>query len=61
MSLSVSHNMMAVRTSRRLNSHYRSMGDSLRHLSSGLRVERAADDAARGWPSGNLCGQTLPL
>ncbi len=46
MSLSVSHNMMAVRTSRRLNSHYRSMGDSLRHLSSGLRVERAADDAA---------------
>lgn len=46
MSLTVSHNMMAAHNSRRLNTHYRRLGDSLRHLSSGLRVERAADDAA---------------
>ncbi len=46
MSLTVSHNMMAARNARILNSHYRKLGDSLRHLSSGLRVERAADDAA---------------
>ena len=39
-------NLSALRTSRNLTSHYVSLGDSVRRLSTGLRVERAADDAA---------------
>lgn len=46
MSLVVNHNMMAARSSRVLNSQYRKLSDSTRRLSSGLRVETAADDAA---------------
>ncbi len=46
MSLVVNHNMMAAHSSRILNSHYRKLSDSTRKLSSGLRVENAADDAA---------------
>ncbi len=46
MSLVVNHNMMAAHSSRILNSHYRKLSDSTRKLSSGLRVETAADDAA---------------
>ena len=43
MSLVVNHNMMAAHSSRILNSHYRKLSDSTRKLSSGLRVENAAD------------------
>ena len=46
MSLVVNHNMRAAHSSRILNSHYRKLSDSTRKLSSGLRVENAADDAA---------------
>ncbi len=46
MSLVVNHNMMAMNASRHLNSNYRKLSDSTRKLSSGLRVETAADDAA---------------
>ncbi len=37
---------MANTVSRNLNSHYSALSDSTRKLSSGLRIERAADDAA---------------
>jgi flagellin len=37
---------MANTVSRNLNTHYNALSDSTRKLSSGLRVERAADDAA---------------
>ena len=46
MSLVVNHNMMAANSSRYLNTHYKALSDSTRKLSSGLRVETAADDAA---------------
>mgnify|MGYP005789250943 FL=1 len=46
MSLVVNHNMMAMNAARHLNSNYRKLSDSTRKLSSGLRVETAADDAA---------------
>ena len=46
MSLVVNHNMMAMNASRHLNANYRKLSDSTRKLSSGLRVETAADDAA---------------
>ncbi len=46
MSLVINHNMMAANTSRYLNTHYKALSDSTRKLSSGLRVETAADDAA---------------
>ena len=46
MSLVVNHNMMAMNVARNLNSHYNRLADSTRKLSSGLRVETAADDAA---------------
>ena len=45
MSLVVNHNMMAMNASRHLNANYRKLSDSTRKLSSGLRVETAADDA----------------
>ena len=46
MSTSIKHNLLAVETSRHLTAHYASLSDSVRRLSTGLRVERAADDAA---------------
>ena len=46
MSASLHHNLMAANTSRNLTSHYSRLSDSVRRLSTGLRVERAADDAA---------------
>ena len=39
-------NLSALGTSRNFTAHYVSLADSVRRLSSGLRVERAADDAA---------------
>ena len=45
MSLVINHNMMADNTARNLNSHYSALGKSMRRLSSGLRVNSAADDA----------------
>ena len=46
MSLVINTNTMANTVSRNLNRHYNALSDSTRKLSSGLRVERAADDAA---------------
>ena len=46
MALSVNHNLMALGVSRQLSAHYDTLADSVRRLSTGLRVERAADDAA---------------
>ncbi|MDE5681924.1 MAG: flagellin, partial [Mailhella sp.] len=46
MSLVINTNTMANTVSRNLNSHYSALSDSTRKLSSGLRIERAADDAA---------------
>ena len=46
MSLVINHNMMAMGASRNLRASYGNLSDSVRKLSSGLRVETAADDAA---------------
>lgn len=46
MALVVNNNLMAMNVARNLNTHYNSLSDSTRKLSSGLRVETAADDAA---------------
>ena len=46
MSLVINHNLMAMNASRNLGTHYGSLSTSVRRLSSGLRVETAADDAA---------------
>ncbi len=46
MSLVINHNAMAANTARNLNTHYGNLADSTRKLSSGLRIETAADDAA---------------
>ena len=46
MSLVINHNMMAANTARNLNEHYAALGKSTQRLSSGLRVNSAADDAA---------------
>ena len=46
MALSVNHNLMAWGVSRQLEAHYGTLADSVRRLSTGLRVEQAADDAA---------------
>ena len=46
MSLIINHNTMADNTARYLSIHYNNLSDSTRKLSSGLRVETAADDAA---------------
>ncbi|MGV6996728.1 flagellin N-terminal helical domain-containing protein [Desulfovibrio sp. QI0430] len=46
MSLVINHNMMADNTARNLNAHYSALGKSMQRLSSGLRVNSAADDAA---------------
>lgn len=46
MSLVVSHNLMAANTARNLNTHYGRLATSTQRLSSGLRINGAADDAA---------------
>ena len=46
MSLVVNHNMMAMNVSRNLNAHYGNLSTSTQRLSSGLRINSAADDAA---------------
>lgn len=46
MSLVVNHNLMAQNSARSLNEHFGRLGTSTQRLSSGLRVNSAADDAA---------------
>ncbi len=46
MSLVVNNNLMAMNTARNLNIHYGSLAQSTERLSSGLRINSAADDAA---------------
>lgn len=46
MSLVLNHNMMAANTARNLNAHYGRLSTSTQRLSSGLRINSAADDAA---------------
>ena len=46
MSLVVNHDLMAMNAARNLNSSYNKLSTSTRRLSSGLRVDTAADDAA---------------
>ena len=46
MSLIVNHNLMAMTANRNLNSVYSRLSNSVARLSSGLRVNSAADDAA---------------
>lgn len=44
--LSLNNNFLARNASRQLSAHYKDLADSVRRISSGLRVEEAADDAA---------------
>ena len=46
MSLVVNNNLMAANTARNLNAHYGRLATSTQRLSSGLRINSAADDAA---------------
>ncbi len=46
MSLVVNHNLMAVSAARNLSTHYGNLNTSVMRLSSGLRINSAADDAA---------------
>ena len=46
MSLVINNNEMAYNTTRNLQTHYNRLANSTRKLSSGLRVDRSADDAA---------------
>ena len=46
MSLVVNHNMMAAGVARNLNAHYGRLSTSTERLSTGLRINSAADDAA---------------
>ncbi len=46
MAISFNTNLMALNVARNLNEHYDGLSESTRRLSSGLRVETAADDAA---------------
>ncbi len=46
MSLVINHNLMAMNAARNLGISYDNLSDSVRKLSSGLRVSSAADDAA---------------
>jgi flagellin len=46
MSLTINHNMMAMNTAGNLSKSYAALATSTRRLSSGLRVNTAADDAA---------------
>ena len=46
LTLNVSHNIAALNTRRHMNINHKDLGTRLERLSSGLRVNRAADDAA---------------
>ncbi|MEA5089760.1 MAG: flagellin, partial [Solidesulfovibrio sp.] len=46
MSLVINHNMMAMNASRNLSNSYNALATSTKRLSSGLRINTAADDAA---------------
>lgn len=46
MSLVINHNLMAMNTARNLTTAYGRMGKSVQRLSTGLRINSAADDAA---------------
>ena len=46
MSLIINHNMMAMNTARNLTNTYSSLASSVQRLSTGLRINSAADDAA---------------
>jgi len=46
MSLVINNNLMAYNTARVLNSHYGNLANSVQRLSTGLRINSAADDAA---------------
>jgi len=46
MSLVINHNMMAMNAARNLSSAFGLLNNSVRRLSSGLRISQAADDAA---------------
>lgn len=46
MALTINNNLMAMNASRNLSNSYGMLANSVRKLSSGLRVDRAADDAA---------------
>ncbi len=46
MSLIINHNLMAANATRNLNKSYGELSNSVRKLSSGLRINNAADDAA---------------
>ena len=46
MSLIINHNLMAMSSARNLSSAYSALGTSVERLSSGLRVNSAADDSA---------------
>lgn len=46
MSLIINHNLMAMNTARNLQTTYGRMGESVQRLSTGLRINSAADDAA---------------
>mgnify|MGYP006300515187 CR=1 FL=1 len=46
MSLTINHNLMTMNAARNLASAFDTLNDSVRRLSSGLRISRSADDAA---------------
>ncbi|MBD5641907.1 MAG: flagellin, partial [Desulfovibrio sp.] len=46
MSMVINNNLMAANTARNLNAHYGRLATSTQRLSTGLRVNSAADDAA---------------
>ncbi|MDR2726304.1 MAG: flagellin, partial [Candidatus Adiutrix sp.] len=46
MSLIINHNMMAMNATRNLGNAYKNLSTSVQRLSSGLRINSAADDAA---------------
>lgn len=46
MPLIINNNLMAARAARNLNQHYSRLGQSMQRLSSGLRINSAADDAS---------------
>ncbi len=46
MSLVINHNMMAMNSARNLNKSYNSLSKSVERLSTGMRINSAADDAA---------------
>ena len=46
MALVINHNLMAMNSARNLSDHYGALSTSTQRLSSGLRINSAADDAA---------------